>query len=1236
MSPRSFLIVVQYLVLSVSLAAEERPIRALLVTGGCCHDYAHQKTVLTEGISARANVVWTIVHEGDGSTSHKVSIYDDPNWADNFDVIVHDECFADVKEAAFVRGILKPHRNGLPAVNLHCAMHCYRVDFENFREWFEFTGLDTRAHGAQLPISLNYNATSNPILAGQSNWTTVAEELYNNIKLEKNVTPLIYGAQGSDSNLVAWTVDYRGTRVFSTTLGHTTKTVGDARYLDLVTRGLLWSVNKLNPQYLKPASRPPRKTAMVPINLALNKQATASGSQEGHPPQDAVDDDPETRWCAPDDKPNYWWQVDLGNAQDVLGCRISWEKENGPYHYTILGSSDGVTWKPLARQTNSPRPQIDEQRFPAVAVRYVRLVLDRVESGAWASFFEFEVLGKQMVEKPLSEVSDRRMAGVRSPPGFEQAIFAAPPDISYPTCLEATPWGDVFVGVDLNGSLDRETNRGRVVRCRDTKALGLADEFKVFARMDSPRGLAFSRNTLFVMHPPVLEAFHDDNGDGIADRSEVLVRGLGNDLKFRGADHTCNGVRMGIDGWLYIALGDYGALDAVGMDGAHLQLHGGGIVRVRPDGSRLSAVVEGTRNIYDVAIDPQMNLFTCDNSNDGDGWNVRLSHMIPTANYGYPSLFKNFPEECMPTMADYGGGSPTGALYLDEPGLPEPYGTGLYTCQWGWNTVTRHPLKAAGASFAADKQTFIRIPRPTGIAADGLGNLYVASWKGATFRYEGTNVGFVLRVSGSQDRPRALPELAKLSSAEVLKVVGSDSATCRLHAQQELLARGFSPATAAALAELAKSGSSRAIRSAAVFTLGQFQGAEAEKLLVSLSDNAELKRVVLIALSDSLHAAAHAKFFVQHLSDRDASVRLQAVTALNRTEQHAAAEQIAALLTDPDSAVAHAAFRALVRLKAADTCLSRIKESAGSAEAVAALRVLGNIHEAEVVNALIAKSTEFNANSALHWPVVETLCRLSYREAAWDGSWWTTRPDTKGPYYKPEAWAQTPRIASFLEERLRQSNKQDLERWNELFHKYSIPSAALAAVVAGKGPSRVEPLPVVYKPAQPAAPLLPKTGNKGGDTIGSVPYEKVVNAAITMAGEPKRGAALFESIGCVKCHTVSAKEAPKGPFLGDITVRYSKEELIESMLRPNAKIAQGFESVFVETKDGETHDGFIVRESGSEVEVRNLNGALTIPKEDIARRGTRQLSIMPEGLLNASTPGDLASLIAYLRSLASK
>ena len=53
--------------------------------------------------------------------------------------------------------------------------------------------------------------------------------------------------------VVAWTNEYGKSRVFSTTLGHNNATVGDARYLDLVARGLLWSCDKLNDDYLKPS-----------------------------------------------------------------------------------------------------------------------------------------------------------------------------------------------------------------------------------------------------------------------------------------------------------------------------------------------------------------------------------------------------------------------------------------------------------------------------------------------------------------------------------------------------------------------------------------------------------------------------------------------------------------------------------------------------------------------------------------------------------------------------------------------------------------------------------------------------------------------------------------------------------------------------------------------------------------------------------------------------------------------
>ena len=228
---------------------QAKPLKALLVIGGCCHDYNAQKKLLTEGLAKRTPIEWTVVHEGDGPTTHKHSVFLDAGWSKGYDVVVHDECTADVKDLEFIGNILKPHREGLPAVLLHCAMHSYRSEGfpDKTTPWFEFTGMKTTGHGPQEPIDISFTDPAHPILKGLQSWTTGREELYNNSagKPEPTATVLATGKQGNAEAVVAWTNDYHGTKVFATTLGHNNETVGDDRYLDLVARGLLWATGRL-------------------------------------------------------------------------------------------------------------------------------------------------------------------------------------------------------------------------------------------------------------------------------------------------------------------------------------------------------------------------------------------------------------------------------------------------------------------------------------------------------------------------------------------------------------------------------------------------------------------------------------------------------------------------------------------------------------------------------------------------------------------------------------------------------------------------------------------------------------------------------------------------------------------------------------------------------------------------------------------------------------------------------
>ena len=244
--------------------ATTEPIRVLLLTGGCCHDYTKQKDILKKGLEARANIAVVQIHTDDTSTHPPLAILGNPDYAKGYDLVIHDECASDISEPAKVEAVLKPHRDGLPGVNLHCGMHSYRIGNPNdpvtlgtpHGLWFEYLGLQSSAHGPQTPISIHFTVPESPPTKGLADWTTVNEELYNNIHVFGAAHPLAHGVQSFNRDgeqktnqfVVVWTNLYgpKKTRVFSTTIGHNDATVEDPRYLDLVTRGVLWTTGHLN------------------------------------------------------------------------------------------------------------------------------------------------------------------------------------------------------------------------------------------------------------------------------------------------------------------------------------------------------------------------------------------------------------------------------------------------------------------------------------------------------------------------------------------------------------------------------------------------------------------------------------------------------------------------------------------------------------------------------------------------------------------------------------------------------------------------------------------------------------------------------------------------------------------------------------------------------------------------------------------------------------------------------
>lgn len=224
-----------------------KPIKALIVTGGCCHDYAFQTKSLQEAAANRKVAVeWTVVMEGGTGTEAQIALYDNPDWAKGYDVVIHNECFANTKDPDYIYKITSAHKAGANAVVIHCAMHTYRA--AEFDDWREFLGVTSRRHDHQSRYAVKVEAADHPIMQGfPADYTTPMDELYIIEKVWPNTKVLATSISEKTGDLhpVFWTNTYGKARVFGTTYGHSNATFSDETFLNTVIRGVQWSAGRL-------------------------------------------------------------------------------------------------------------------------------------------------------------------------------------------------------------------------------------------------------------------------------------------------------------------------------------------------------------------------------------------------------------------------------------------------------------------------------------------------------------------------------------------------------------------------------------------------------------------------------------------------------------------------------------------------------------------------------------------------------------------------------------------------------------------------------------------------------------------------------------------------------------------------------------------------------------------------------------------------------------------------------
>ena len=119
-------------------------------------------------------------------------------------------------------------------------------------------------------------------------------------------------------------------------------------------------------------------------------------------------------------------------------------------------------------------------------------------------------------------------------------------------------------------------------------------------------------------------------------------------------------------------------------------------------------------------------------------------------------------------------------------------------------------------------------------------------------------------------------------------------------------------------------------------------------------------------------------------------------------------------------------------------------------------------------------------------------------------------------------------------------------------------------------------------------------------------------------------------VSCVRCHKINAEGGEVGPELTGLGDKKGREYLLQSLLYPNASIAQGFESVLVTLKNGTTYAGVIKSETDAELEINSPeDGLLKLKKAEITAR-EKGLSGMPDGFGGVLTKQEIRNLVEFI------
>lgn len=581
----------------------------------------------------------------------------------------------------------------------------------------------------------------------------------------------------------------------------------------------------------------------------------------------------------------------------------------------------------------------------------------------------------------------------KAPADWKTEVVLKYPDIKYPSVLSFAPDGRLFIAedpMDMEGPVNKPTDRILCIHPDGKVSVFAENLYAVF-------GLQYLDGKVYVHHTPKFSVFTDDHGVG-KDRVDLIDCTNPNPAPGFN-DHIPSNCRIAMDGYLYISTGDKGIYGAVSnKDGTKAEIHGGGLARMRPDGSELEVYSTGTRNHLDIAITPEDEMFTYDNTDDGHGWWTRVSHMVDGGYYGYPWDYKPQRPYTLWMMADYGGGSGTGSITYNEDALPEKYHGNLFCSDWARKEVLRLEIVRTGATWKiVSTEKFLTggggefRPLNAAVSPDGM-SIYVCDWNYGGWTAKGKQTGRLIKATYTGGASLAAPKPAwyvpaatalpfEATNADLIKGLSHSSREVRLVAQRRLADRKATKDLEAVLA----SGAAPA-KWHAIWALDAIGGSPA--IVAALKDaDASVRRQAARQLGTRRVKDA-VEPLIGLLKDSDLTVQFQAATALGRIAPPAAIPALQEALKGKDLFARYAAFHALNRIGRANSSawgdIVKGLENADAAVREGTLFALRETYE-EPLAAALAKAPKSPDSIA-------ALAEIHRAPNPWKGQWWGTQP----------------------------------------------------------------------------------------------------------------------------------------------------------------------------------------------------------------------------------------------------